>query len=131
MQPTVPINITKMDATIPEGIDLLWNGCAVNSGPLRIHLDDKACGEDDNRGELDYEKNLARARFNVVIDLIAIPRLLARPAYCESMPPVRAVMHSEGAITEDHNFGLSGPIEFLPHPLFGAEGVSASVLAGR
>jgi hypothetical protein len=131
MQPTVPINITNMDAIITEGIDVLWNGCTVNSGPLQIYLDDKARGEDDNRGELDYEKNLARARFNVVIDFIGIRRLLAGAAYCEPMPPIRAVVHSEGVITEDHNFGLSGPMEILPHPLFGAEGVSALVLPGR
>jgi hypothetical protein len=131
MQPTVPINITNMDAIITEGIDVLCNGCTVNSGPLQIHLDDKARGEDDNRGELDYEKNLARARFNVVIDFIGIRRLLASAAYCEPMPPIRAVVHSEGVITEDHNFGLSGPMEILPHPLFGAERVLVSVLPGR
>jgi hypothetical protein len=131
MQPRVPINITKMDATITEGMDFLWNGCTVNSGPLQIHLDDKARGEGDNRGELDYQKKVARARFNVVIDLIGITRLLARTAHCEPMPPIRAVLHSEGVITEDHNFGLSGPMEVLPHPLFGAEGVSAVVLPGR
>jgi hypothetical protein len=131
MQPTVPINITKMDATITEGIDFLWNGCPVNSGPLQIHLDDNARGEDDNRGELDYHNNVARARFNVVIDVTGIARLLARAAHCEPMPPIRVVLHSEGVIAEDHNFGLSGPMEVRPHPLFGAEGVSAVVLPGR
>jgi hypothetical protein len=131
MQSTVPINITKIDATIMDGIDFQWNGCTVNSGPLHIQFDDKARGEGDNRGELDYQKNVARARFNVVIDLIGIPRLLSRAAHCELMPPIRAVVHSEGVITEDHNFGLSGPMEVLPHPLFGAEAVSAVVLPGR
>ena len=78
MQPTVPINITKMDATITEGFDFLWNGCTVNSGPLQIHLDDKARGEGDNRGVLDYQKNVARARLNVVIVLTGIARRLGR-----------------------------------------------------
>ena len=131
MQPTVPIDITKMDATLTEGIDFLWNGCTLNSGPLRIHLDDQARGEGDNRGELDYQNNVARARFNVVIDVAGIARLLARATHCEPMQPIRAVLHSEGVITEDHNFGLSGPMEVSPHPLFGAEGVSAMVLPGR
>jgi hypothetical protein len=131
MQPTVPINITKMDATITEGIDFRWNGFRVNSGPLQIHLDDKACCEGDNRGELDYEKNVARARFNMVIELTGIARLLERAAMCEPMQPIRAVLYSEGVITEDHNFGLSGPMEVRPHPLFGAEGVSVAVLPGR
>ena len=81
--------------------------------------------------ELDYHNNVARARFNVVIDVTGIARLLARTAHCEPMPPLRAILHSEGVITEDHNFGLSGPMEVWPHPLFGAEGVSAVVLAGR
>jgi len=131
MQPTVPIDITKMDATITEGIDFLWNGCTVNSGPLRIHLDDQARGEGDNRGELNYENNVARARFNVLIDVTGIARLLARAMQCEPMQPIRAVLHSEGVITEDHNFGLSGPMEVRPHPLFGTESLSAVVLPGR
>jgi len=131
MQPTVPINITKMDATITEGIHFVWNGRTVNSGPLEIHLDDKARGQGDNCGELDYQKNVARARFNVVIDFTGIARLLARAGDCGPMQPIRAVLHSEGVITEDHNFGLSGPMEVCPHPFFGAEGVSAVVLPGR
>jgi hypothetical protein len=131
MQPTVRIHITKMAATIMGGIDFLWNGCRVSSGPLRIHLDDQARGEADNRGELDYEKNVARARFNVAIEVTGIARLLARATDCEPMLPIRAVLHSEGAITEDHNFGLSGPMEVQPHPLFGTEGLSAVVLPGH
>ena len=131
MQPTVPINITKMEATIKEGFDFLWNGCRVNSGPLQIHLDDTARGEGDNRGVLDYQKSVARARLNVVIDLTGIARLRAPAVLCEPTRPLRAVLHSEGVITEDHNFGLSGPMEVLPHPLFGPEGVSAVVLPGH
>lgn len=131
MQPAVPINITKMDAAITEGFDFLWNRCRINSGPLQIHLDDKACGEGDNRGILDYQTNVARARFNVVIDLTGIARLLARASHCEAMQPLHAVLYSEGVITEDHNFGLSGPLKVLPHPLFGPEGVVAAVLPGR
>ena len=130
MQPTIPINITKMDATIPEGIQFQWNGLRVNSGPLQVHLDDQAHGEGDNRGELDYQKNVARARFNLMIDVTGITKLLARATDCEVTQPVRVVVQSEGVITEDHNFGLSGPMEFGPHPVFG-EGVSAAVLPGR
>jgi hypothetical protein len=120
MHPTVPIEITKLDAMIPEGIQFLWNGSTVNSGPLKIRLDNQARTEGDNRGELDYRKNVARARFNVVIDFTGM-----------AMQPLRAVLHSEGVITEDHNFGLSGPMEVRTHPLFGAEGVSVAVLPGR
>jgi hypothetical protein len=130
MQTAVPINITRMDATITEGFDFVWNGCTVNSGPLQIRLDDKARGDDDNRGVLDYQNNMARARLNVVIDFTGITKLLARAEHSGPMP-LRAVLHSEGLITEDHNFGLSGPMEVLPHPLFGPEGVSAVVLPGR
>jgi hypothetical protein len=95
-----------------------------------VHID-KARGEGDNRGVLDYQKNVARARLNVVVALTGIARLLARAANCEPMPPLRAVLHWEGVITEDHNFGLSGPMEVLPHPLFGPEAVSAVVLPGH
>ena len=131
MQAIVPFNITKMDATIMEGIDFLWNGRTVNSGPLQVRLDDQARANDDNRGELDYETNMARARFNVMIDLTSIAKLLASATHCEALQPIRAVLHSEGVITDDHNFGLSGPMEVQPHPLFGAEGITAAVLPGR
>ena len=131
MQTTVPFGITKMDATIPEGIDFVWNGRAINSGPLQVQLDNQARAEGDNRGELDYGTNVARARFNVRIDLSGVAKLLARAARCEPIEPIRAVLHSEGVITKDHNFGLSGPMEVQPHPLFGTEGVSAAVLPGR
>ncbi len=117
MQPMVPINITRMDATITEGFDFVCDGRTLNTGPLQIHLDEKARGECDNRGVLDYRKNVARARLNLVIELTGIE-------------PLRAVLHSEGVITEDHNFGLSGPLEVLPHPLFGSEGLTAAVLPG-
>jgi hypothetical protein len=131
MQTAVPINITKMDATIAAGFDFVWNGRTLNSGPLQIHLDGKARGEGDNRGVLDYQKNVARARLNVVIDFTGLAKLLARAEHSGTMQPLRAVLHSEGVITEDHNFGLSGPMEVLPHPLFGPEGVSAVVLTGH
>src|SRR5947208_9062683 len=131
MQATVPFGITKMDATIPEGIDFVWNGCTINSGSLRVQLDDQAHAEGDNRGELDYETNEARARFNVRIDLSSVAKLLARATDCELVEPVRAVLQSEGVIAEDHNFGLSGPMDVHPHPLFGADGVSAAILPGR
>jgi hypothetical protein len=131
MRARVPFGITKMDATIPEGIDLVWNGCTINSGPLHVQLDDQTHAEGDNRGELDYETNFARARFNLRIDLSGVVKLLARAAHCEPIEPMRAVLNSEGVVTEDHNFGLSGPMEFQPHPLFGPEGVSATVLPGR
>lgn len=131
MQATVPIDVTKMDAVIPEGINLQLNGRAVNSGPLQVRLDEEARSEGDNRGVLDYETNMARARFNVTIDMTGIASLLVRATSGETMQPIRAVLHGEGVITEDHNFGLSGPMEVLPHPLFGADKLSAAVLPGR
>jgi hypothetical protein len=130
MQVTVPFDITRMDATIPEGIDLVWNGCAVNSGPLQLRLDDQARAEGDNGGELDYRTNLARARFNVSIDLSNMAKLLSPATDCE-IQPIRAVLYSEGRVTADHNFGLSGPLEFHPHPLFGAESLLGAILPGR
>ena len=66
MQTTVPIQVTTMDATIPEGFVFKWNGRTVDSGPLRIRLDNHARGEGDNRGELDYEKNVQAAIREIV-----------------------------------------------------------------
>jgi hypothetical protein len=130
MQTTVPFDITRMDATIPEGIDFMWNGRTVNSGPLLLQLDDQACAEGDNRGELEYETNRAHARFNVRIDFSNVAKL-AGGMDPHLTQPIRAVLHSEGLVTEDHNFGLSGPLEFHPHPLFGAEGLTGAILPGR
>ena len=130
MQATVPIDITQMDAIIPEGINLQLNGRTVNSGPLQVHLDDQARSDGDNRGELDYERNLARARFNVMIDMTSVARLLARAACGEAIQPIRAVLQGEGVITQDHNFGLAGPLEVQPHALFGDD-LPAAVLPGR
>jgi hypothetical protein len=130
MQATVPFDITRMDAAIPEGIDFVWNGCTVNSGPLLLQLDDQACAEGDNCGELDYETNMAYARFNVRIDFSNIAKL-AGGMDRDLTQPIRAVLPSEGPVTEDHNFGLSGPLEFHPHPLFGAEGLTGAILPGR
>jgi hypothetical protein len=123
MQATVPIDITKMDATIPEGIDLLLKGIKVNSGPLEVRLDREARSQGANCGELDYDRNVARARFNVSIVMTGVARLLGR-----AVQPIRAVVDTEGVMTEDHNFGLSGPMEIQPHPLFE---FSAAVLPGR
>ena len=131
MQAAVPFAITKMKATIPEGVDLVWSGCTINSGPLQVQLDDRARAEGDNRGELNYATNVARARFNLKVDLSGVAKLLARAAHCGPLEPIRAVLYSEGVVTEDHNFGLSGPMEFQAHPLLGPEGVSAAILPGR
>src|SRR2546426_12223176 len=118
MQATVLFGITKMNATIPEGIDFVWNGRAINSGPLQVQLDNQARAEGDNRGELDYGTNVARARFNVRIDLSGVAKLLARAARCEPIERIPAALHSEGGISEAHNFGLSGPGAYQPEPLF-------------
>jgi len=131
MQTTVPIQVTTLDAAIPEGFVFASNGRTVHSGPLRIHLDNQARGAGDNRGELDYEKNVARARFNVVIDVTGIAAVVSHATHCEPMQPIRAVLHSEGLITEDHNFGLSGTMQVHPHPFFGPEGVSLAILPGH
>ena len=131
MQTTVPIQVTTMDAAIPEGFVFVSNGSTVHSGPLRIHLDNQARGEGDNRGELDYEKNVARARFNIVIDVTGIAAVVSHATHCELMQPIRAVLQSEGLITEDHNFGLSGTMQVHPHPFFGPEGVSLAILPGH
>jgi hypothetical protein len=120
-----------MDAAIPEGFVFVSNGSTVHSGPLRIHLDNQARGEGDNRGEFDYEKNVARARFNIVIDVTGIAAVLSHATHCELTQSIRAVLYSEGVITEDHNFGLSGPMQVHPHPFFGDEGISIAILPGH
>lgn len=131
MHATVPFEVNSMKATIPEGIDFTWKGCSINSGPIHVTLDDQARAEGDNRGELDYDSNKARARFNLKMEFPALAKGIIGSALPELTQPIRGVLQSEGLITEDHNFGLSGPLEVQEHPLVDPQEVSASILPGR
>ena len=56
--------VTRLSATVPEGVPITWRGREFASGPLTIEL--APCGEGAaNRGVLDYGSRRARAEFHV------------------------------------------------------------------
>jgi hypothetical protein len=70
---------------------------------------------------------VARAQFNVKIELAGVAKLLTSAAHCEPIEPVRAVLHSEGAGKlggGTQELRLEGSYSFTPQNI---AGVSTSV----
>lgn len=120
--------VTGLQASVPDGLTVRWQGRELPSGPLTIDLEDHPA----NQGVLDYRERRARATFHV---RLAFPELTATlhdlgvdPSLTE---PVRAVLRSEGDILDDHSFALSGRCEILPHELLVGDRTGAAVLPGH
>ena len=60
--------VRDVDVTIPEGIPVEVCGYRFPSGPVHITLDGEAPAGSSG-GSLDYEANVARARFRIQLDL--------------------------------------------------------------
>ena len=122
--------VTRLSASIPEGVPIDWRGRSIPSGPLTIQLDSDAGGA--SNGLLDYAARRASAEFHVLLEFPefaeALSGLGVDPAWTR---PVRAVLRSEGDILEDHAFALSGRCRVLPHPMFDEGAVDACVLPGH
>ena len=52
-QDVVTFQITKLAASVPEGVPVQWQGKEFDSGPLAIELDENA-QQRGNQGVLDY-----------------------------------------------------------------------------
>src|SRR5215469_3337223 len=124
---SVRFEVSRLDATVPEGVPVRWQGTEFNSGPLEIELDrdgDGRCGQ----GLLDYSRRRARAEFRI---RLAFPELAATleslGADSSLTEPVRAVLSSEGEILEDHTFVLSGRCELASHEVLSSPETAASV----
>jgi hypothetical protein len=129
-QDTLTFRITRLDASVPEGLPVEWQGTELASGPLRIELDHDS-EKDGNQGWLDYSKRRAYAEFHVTLKFPDFAGILEGlgidPALTQ---PVRAVLRSEGEILQDHGFALSGRCQLEPHALFPPDTTCASVLPG-
>jgi len=127
----VAFKITSLEAKVPEGVPLRWQGKEFSSGSLVIELDDTP-GQERSRGVLDYSQQQARAEFHVRVIFPEFARTLnelgVEPALTQ---PLRAVLRSEGDILDDHSFALTGQCELEPHELFPAPETAATVLPGR
>ncbi|HEV8130045.1 MAG TPA: hypothetical protein VGQ81_02245 [Acidobacteriota bacterium] len=60
----VAFQITRLVASVAEGVPVEWQGKKFNSGPLTIELDETAPGL-ANQGVLDYSRRHARAEFHL------------------------------------------------------------------
>lgn len=123
--------VTRLSATVPDGVRITWRGKAFDSGPLTIEL----CGGRNgtgNQGVLDYARRRARAEFHVQLGFPEFAEILrdlgVDPALTE---PVKAVMRSEGDILDDHSFALSGVCDLARHDLVPRDKTAATVLPGR
>src|SRR5262245_3060908 len=127
----VRFTITRLAATVPEGVPITWRGREFASGPLTIDL---ATGSDAtaNQGVVDYARRRARAEFHVRLSFPEFAGFLEELGVDASLTsPVQAVLRSEGAVLDDHSFVLSGACELAPHGLLPREATSAAVLPGR
>lgn len=120
--------VTRLSASIPEGVPVEWQGQGMSSGPLTIELD----AEVASQGVLDYSARRASAEFHVLLKFPEFAETLRGLGVDDAWTrPVRAVLRSEGDILEDHGFALSGRCQILPHVLFAPGTAGASVLPGH
>jgi hypothetical protein len=129
-QSVVQFRITSFDARVAEGVVIQWQGEELNSGPLKIELDETA--NTANGGFLDYGKRRARAKFQVLLSFPELASLLETlGAEPELRQPLCDVICSEGQIVDDHNLRLSGPCKLAEHPLLNSKETLAFVLPGN
>jgi hypothetical protein len=126
----VPFRIERLQATVPDGVPVEWQGKIFNSGALHIALDESAT--ESSKGMLDYEHKHARAEFHVRLEFPDFGRILEDLGVSSELTqPVRAVLVSTGDILDDHSFLLSGQCTLQEHGLFPASETRASVLPGH
>jgi hypothetical protein len=123
--------VTRLSATVPEGVPITWRGREFASGPLSIELAARDLGT-ANQGVLDYTTRRARAEFHVRLSFPQFAEILEDLGVDPSLSkPVEAVLRSEGDILDDHGFALSGTCDLEPHGLLPTETTRAAVLPGH
>jgi hypothetical protein len=124
LKPILPISVSHLRATVPEGVPVEWQGRTFASGPLTIEL------AGPSAGQLDYEQRQATAEFQVAFAFPEFAATLEELGASEFARPIQAVLRSSGAIQDDHSFALAGGCTVASHPLRD-ERLSASVLPGH
>ena len=124
-------NVTRLAATVLEGVPITWRGREFASGPLTIELAPPEDGAASG-GMLDYASRRARAEFHVRLSFPQFAETLGDLGVDPALTrPVQAVLRSEGDILEDHSFVLSGACDLKPHGLLPRETTTAAVLPGQ
>jgi hypothetical protein len=128
---TTPLDfiVRDVDATIPGGLPVEIQGRRFDSGPVQITLDD-AHPPGASGGTLDYDANVARARFLVRLEFPALREALRSAGLEEALEPVRGEITSSGDILPDHSFALRGSCRLASQDLFRDGSLDAEVLAG-
>ena len=62
----IGFRVIALEASVPEGIPMEWQGRVLACGPLTVELDESSQGE-GNEGLLDYARRRAQADFRVRI----------------------------------------------------------------
>jgi len=108
----------------------MWRGYKISTGPLHLGLDDSS---GISCGVMNYELGLVSTEFHVLVRFRRFAlQLKALGMDVEFMPPIHAVLKTEGEILGDHSFngGLRGNCKVESHKMFSSRDLSVEVLPG-
>jgi hypothetical protein len=126
----VEFKITNFEADVPGGLPIMWRGFKISTGPLDFGLDDStgiSCGV------MNYELGVVSTEFHVLVRFRRFGlQLRALGIDAELMPPIHAILKTEGAILPDHSFngGLRGSCKVESHKMFSSQDLRIEVLPG-
>ena len=126
----VEFQITNFDAHVPGGLPVMWRGYKISTGPLDFGLDDStgiSCGV------MNYKLGVVSTEFHVLVRFRRFAlQLKALGINAEFMPPIHAVLKTEGEILPDHSFNgsLRGTCKAESHKMFSSEDLRIEVLPG-
>ena len=108
----------------------MWRGYKSSTGRLDLGLDDST---GTSCGVMNYELGVVSTEFHVLVRFHRFAlQLKALEMDVELMPPVHAVLKTEGEILLDHSFngGLRGSCKVESHKLFSSQDLRIEVLPG-
>jgi hypothetical protein len=126
----VEFRITDLDVHVPSGLPIVWRGYKISTGPLDFGLDDST---GISGGMMNYELGVVTSEFYVLVRFRRFAlQLKALGIGAELMPPVHAVLKTEGAILPDHSFngGLRGSCKVESHKMFSSRDLRIEILPG-
>ena len=103
---------------MPRGLPIMWRGYKISTGPLDFSLDHST---GTSCGVMNYELGVVLSEFHVLVRFRRFGlRLKAVGINAELIPPIHAVLKTEGKILPDHSFngGLRGSCEVESHKMF-------------
>jgi hypothetical protein len=115
---------------VPRGLPIMWRGYKISSGPLDFGLDDS---NGTSCGVMDYELGAVLSEFHVLVRFRRFAlQLKALGIDAELMPPIHAVLKTEGRILADHSFngGLRGNFKVESHKMFSGRDLRIEILPG-